>query len=218
MTPFFSALQSARRARIRSLQRHTEESRSRSHTAAMKNAAAFVKLALKRPAHVGAVLPSSRHLARGMAHKIGWASGLIELGAGTGAVTAALREARPGVPLQLVELEPDLAARLRRRFPGVPVHCAAAHEVLRAQHGAPKATVVVSSLPFRSLPEPLRTKTLRAVLDFIEAHPSRSLVQYTYQPRAPFELPADSQLKWRLLDVIWRNLPPAGVWVLQRAD
>lgn len=184
----------------------------------MIRATAFMAVALARPSTVGAILPSSRHLADAMARAATGALRLIELGAGTGAVTAALREARPGVPLQLVELEPDLAARLRRRFPGVPVHCAAAHEVLRAQHGAPKATVVVSSLPFRSLPEPLRTKTLRAVLDFIEAHPSRSLVQYTYQPRAPFELPADSQLKWRLLDVIWRNLPPAGVWVLQRAD
>jgi phosphatidylethanolamine/phosphatidyl-N-methylethanolamine N-methyltransferase len=184
----------------------------------MKNAAAFVKLALKRPAHVGALVPSSRHLARGMAHRVGRPSRLIELGAGTGAVTAALQEARPHVPLQVVELEPDLAARLRRRFPGVPVHCAAAHEVLHALRAAPKATVVVSSLPFRSLPEPLRSKTLRALLDFLEVHPSRSLVQYTYQPRAPFELPANSRLRWRLLEVIWRNLPPAGVWMLQRVD
>ncbi len=93
--------------------------------------------------------------------------------------------------------------------------CAPAHEVLAEQHDqAPAETVLVSSLPFRSLPEPLRATTLAALLGFIESHPARRLVQYTYQPRAPFELPRGSSLSWSLREVVWRNLPPAGVWVL----
>jgi len=77
--------------------------------------------------------------------------------------------------------------------------------------------VVVSSLPFRSLPQPLRRETVDALLGFLAEHPARRLVQYTYQPRAPFELPQDSALRWRLREVVWRNLPPAGVWVLAAA-
>lgn len=181
------------------------------------NTSAFLALALTRPNLVGALAPSSRRLARTMAEQVGDTDALIELGAGTGAVTAALRAAQPDVPLLAVEMQPHLAAGLQRRFPDVDVACAAAHEVLEGRSEAPNDTVLVSSLPFRSLPEPLRTTTLRALLDFMEAHPLRRLVQYTYQPRAPFELPSASPLRWSLRDVVWGNLPPAGVWVLQSA-
>jgi phosphatidylethanolamine/phosphatidyl-N-methylethanolamine N-methyltransferase len=178
------------------------------------NTSAFLALALTRPSLVGALAPSSRRLARSMAGQVGATEALVELGAGTGAVTAALREAAPGVPLLAVELQPDLAAGLQQRFPDVDVACAAAHEVLEDHAALPDDTVLVSSLPFRSLPRPLRAATRRAMLGFLEAHPARRLVQYTYQPRAPFELPAPSRLRWSLREVVWGNLPPAGVWVL----
>lgn len=180
------------------------------------NTSVFVALALTRPSLVGALAPSSRRLARAMADQVGNADALIELGAGTGAVTAALRDAVPCKPLLAVELQPDLAAGLKRRFPDVDVACAPAHEVL-ADHDTPDDTVLVSSLPFRSLPEPLRGVTQRALIGFVESHPARRLVQYTYQPRAPFALPAHSPLRWSLREVIWGNLPPAGVWVLGAA-
>ncbi len=179
---------------------------------------AFLALALTRPTLVGALAPSSRRLARAMAKQVGSASAVFELGAGTGAVTAALRAAAPHSPLLAVELQRHLAAGLKRRFPDVEVSCAAAHEVLEERALAPGDTVLVSSLPFRSLPEPLRTTTLQALLAFVEAHPGRRLVQYTYQPRAPFSLPRSSRLQWTLREVVWGNLPPAGVWVLQNAD
>lgn len=178
---------------------------------------AFLALALTRPNLVGALAPSSRRLARTMAEQVGAAAAVIELGAGTGAVTAALRAAAPEVPLLAVELQRHLAAGLQRRFPEVEVSCAAAHEVLEQRAHAPDDTVLVSSLPFRSLPEPLRGTTLQALLGFVEAHPLRRLVQYTYQPREPFALPRASTLRWHLRDVVWGNLPPAGVWVLQSA-
>lgn len=183
------------------------------------NTSAFVALALTRPTLVGALAPSSRRLARAMAREAAAATAVIELGAGTGAVTVALRDAAPGRPLLAVELQADLAGGLQRRFPDVQVACAPAHEVLATwAKRAPAGTMLVSSLPFRSLPQPLRATTLAAVLAFIEAQPGRQLVQYTYQPRAPFKLPGDSPLHWSLREVVWLNLPPAGVWVLSRAE
>lgn len=178
---------------------------------------AFLALALTRPTLVGALAPSSQRLARAMAGQVGTAATIIELGAGTGAVTAALRTAAPHVPLLAVELQRHLAAGLKRRFPDVEVSCSAAHEALGERVLAPGDTVLVSSLPFRSLPEPLRTTTVQALVAFVEADPLRRLVQYTYQPRAPFPLPRTSRLHWSLREVVWGNLPPAGVWVLQNA-
>lgn len=177
---------------------------------------AFLALALTRPALVGALAPSSRRLAGAMVRQVGPTDAVIELGAGTGVVTAALRAAAPQVPLLAVELQRHLASGLQRRFPEVEVSCSAAHEVLDARGQAPGATVLVSSLPFRSLPEPLRSTTVAALLAFTEAHSQRRLVQYTYQPREPFRVPASSPLRWTLREVVWANLPPAGVWVLQR--
>jgi phosphatidylethanolamine/phosphatidyl-N-methylethanolamine N-methyltransferase len=177
----------------------------------------FVKQALMRPSEIGAIAPSSARLARAMAAHAAGADHVIELGAGTGAVTAALREKNPHVPLLAVELMQPLVQQLRSRFPEIHVTCDAAHLVLQEQqHCAPDHTVVVSSLPFRSLNEPIRSQTQEALLNFLQAHPSRRLVQFTYLLRAPFDLPANSPLSWQRHGAVWRNLPPAGVWVLQR--
>jgi phospholipid N-methyltransferase len=189
---------------------------SKRGTPSRVKSAAFLMLALGRPAHTGAVSPSSRRLAQAMAEEAGPACCLIELGAGTGAITGALHEHYPQLPLLAVELEPALADALLGRWEGVEVRCGAAHQVLR--HEAPRLpqeTVVVSSLPFRSLPSPLRAVTVDTLCAFVSAHPARRLVQYTYQPRAPFELPGGSPLRWQQRRRVWGNLPPAGVWVLQ---
>jgi len=179
----------------------------------------FLRHALRRPTAFGSLLPSSRHLAQAMTAQTRGAQLLVELGAGTGAVTRVLRLHHPDVPLVAVEAQPHLARHLRERFTGVDVRAQWAHEVVDAlQHHAPSLTVVVSSLPFRTLPAEVRDRTVRSLCRFLSADPLRRLVQYTYQPRPPFDLPhsADSRgLGWRRVKTIWRNAPPAGVWVLQ---
>jgi len=183
----------------------------------MSDATAFMFLALCRPSTVGAILPSSRRLAETMARAAHGAQGLIELGAGTGAITAALCRSHPDVPLQAVELEPRLARQLRERFPTVQVHAAAADEVLANANGLPDRTVLVSSLPFRSLPPPLRVRSSLAIEDFLTERPGRRLLQYSYLPREPFELRHAERLRWRRLAAVWGNAPPAWVWELGAA-
>lgn len=175
----------------------------------------FLRHALRRPATSGAFLPSSRHLARAMTAQAEHADLLVELGAGTGAVTRALRESHPHVPLVVVEAEPRLAEHLRRNFPEADVRAQWAHDVLDGLVDAPSQTVIVSSLPFRSLPKTVRNRTVKAVCDFLTSDPLRRLVQFTYQPRPPFELPPHFDLRWHRASMVWRNAPPAGVWVLQ---
>ncbi len=179
--------------------------------------AAFMMVALANPSVVGAVLPSSRYLAAAMAEAADGAQMLGELGAGTGAMTAALRARFPTRPLVAVEMQVPLARQLRERFDDIEVHAAPAHEVLEALGDAPPATVLVSSLPFRSLPDLWREPTIAAIERFLLAHPERRLVQFTYQPRAPFELQNPGTLRWTRLLTVWRNVPPAGVWQLRRA-
>lgn len=180
--------------------------------------AMFLKQALVRPKRIGAVLPSSRYLAAAMASEASGAGLLVELGAGTGAVTQVLRETCPDAPLVAAEIDSDLAWHLHLRFPGVDVRATQAHRLIAElrREALPAETVIVSSLPFRSLPRKLHARTVDAVCNFLEEDPTRRLVQYTYQPRRPFSLPEHSRLLWRWRRTVWRNVPPAGVWVLQR--
>lgn len=180
----------------------------------MSDATAFMILAMCRPSTVGAILPSSRRLAEAMARAAAGSQCLIELGAGTGAITAALRRRHPEVPLLAVELEPRLARKLRGRFPTLEVRAAAADEVLRDAAGLPGETVLVSSLPFRSLPPGLGQRSSLAIEQFLTERPGRRLVQYSYLPREPFKLRHAERLRWRRLGAVWGNAPPAWVWEL----
>ncbi|WP_198150732.1 class I SAM-dependent methyltransferase [Caldimonas taiwanensis] len=180
----------------------------------MRAVTAFMMLAFTRPTMVGAIWPSSCYLAQAMARGADGAQQIIELGAGTGAITEALYERHPRVPTTVVELQPEWAGRLRQRFPGMTVLQAPAHEVLEAWCGGDEPVVLVSSLPFRSLPARWRDGTSRAIERFLWAHPQRRLIQYTYQPRAPFDLQLGRGLVWRRRAVVWRNVPPAWVWEL----
>lgn len=180
-------------------------------------AGSFLKAAMKRPAMIGSVAPSSQHLARAMARAADGATGLIELGAGTGAITQGLRHRHPQLRLLAVEQEGSLASLLQRRFPQVEVCAASAHTVLDTWREGPSGIVVVSSLPFRSLPPAWRRPTIASIEAFLLAAPGRRLVQYTYQPRVPFDLegPMGAALHWQRRELVWRNLPPAWVWTLQ---
>ena len=172
-------------------------------------------LAFARPTMVGALLPSSRALALAMAEAADGAKLIVELGAGTGAITAGLVERHPHVPTIAVELQDEMAQMLAERFPQVDVRAASAHRVLRTLDAAADDDVaVVSSLPFRSLPPRWSEPTRVAIEDFLLAGAHRRLVQYTYQPRVPFDLRHGARLRWQRERVVWRNAPPAWVWTL----
>lgn len=169
---------------------------------------------LRAPALTGSVVPSSAHLARAMARSSAQAQFVIELGAGTGPVTRALAQQHPAERLLVVELQPALAQSLRKHFPQLHIEQATAKQVLDAgAYAGPVA--LVSSLPFRSLPPSVRAETIDSVASFLVRHPGSWLVQFTYQPRAPFAAPEG--FVWHQVQQVWRNLPPAGVWLLRQA-
>lgn len=171
---------------------------------------------LKAPALTGALVPSSPVLARAMADAARGAAQIVELGAGTGAVTRALVARLPQVPTLVVELQPELARRLERQFPKLIVHAGPAAEVLDGLAPVPAPAVLVSSLPFRSLPAPVHRQTRESILRFLRVHPGSWLVQYTYAPRAPFDAPAG--FHWMHRRTVVANIPPAGVWTLRAVD
>lgn len=171
---------------------------------------------LKTPAMVGAILPSSRHLAKVMARHAGGAEAMVELGAGTGTITRELVRQYPATPLMLFEQNSALAARLHSHFPHAKIIAECFHARTDLLAGLPERAVFVSSLPFRSLPADIAIPTITALHRLLADNPKRRMIQFTYQPRAPFRAPQG--LVWRRCMTVWRNAPPAGVWELGMAD
>jgi phosphatidylethanolamine/phosphatidyl-N-methylethanolamine N-methyltransferase len=178
-------------------------------------AAGILQQWLKSPAMVGAILPSSRHLAKVMAHHAGGAEAMVELGAGTGTITSELVHQHPATPLILFEQNAALASRLHSRFPHAKIIAECFHERTDLLAGLPECTVFVSSLPFRSLPAHIAIPTITALHQLLTDNPKWRMIQFTYQPRAPFTAPQG--LLWQRCMTVWRNAPPAGVWELGTA-
>lgn len=171
----------------------------------------FGREILANPRAMGAICPSSPKLARHMAAQVPLhGEGLVvELGGGTGTVTAALLE--HGVdPRQLVIIErsPKLARHLQQRFPHLRVIQGDAAQLSRLLPSGTPVRAVVSGLPLRSLP----TRTVHAIAAELEQAmvPDSLLIQFTYSHRALRALLSRrfQSLRSRM---VWGNLPPARV-------
>jgi phosphatidylethanolamine/phosphatidyl-N-methylethanolamine N-methyltransferase len=143
-------------------------------------------------------------------------SSVLEIGAGTGAVTRALLNR--GVDrenLFVIERDASLARYLQEQFPGVRVRCGDAFDTnkILAAEDVGQVKTVISSLPLRNLPPEQRSKMVRAILDAL--CPSGQLIQYTYALGCP--IPSRSHgIRAECLGRVWMNLPPAAVWRFTR--
>jgi phospholipid N-methyltransferase len=64
----------------------------------------------------------------------------------------------------------------------------------------------------------LRSRSSVAIERFLIERPESRLVQYTYLPWEPFRLRFAESLRWRRLESVWRNVPPAWVWELSSSN
>ena len=84
----------------------------------------FIRTWIEKPLSTGAVMPSSKALARTMARYVDPAASgpVIELGPGTGPVTEAMvQRGIDPARLILVEFDPDFCRLLRTRYPAATV-------------------------------------------------------------------------------------------------
>jgi phosphatidylethanolamine/phosphatidyl-N-methylethanolamine N-methyltransferase len=172
----------------------------------------FIGSWIKKPLAVGAVTPSSKPLARTMAHYVDATGPVIELGPGTGPITDALveRGVKPS-RLVLVEFNPTFCHLLRQRYPEATVVQADAYRLREslgeiARH---QASAIVSGLPLMTKPLRMRLRLLREALALLQ--PQAPFVQFTYAVVPP--IPKLAGVKVEASERIWRNMPPARVWV-----
>jgi phospholipid N-methyltransferase len=172
----------------------------------------------RHPLTMGSVAPSSRRLAEAMTSivpSVVPGQAIVELGAGTGAITHGIRRAWPENPILAIEKSPRLASRLRTRFPDIEVLQGCVSDILDAlsANGA-RIGVVMSGLPMLSFEELFRDRILTAIHHALS--PSAFFVQFTYSERAwrgfaprRFHLVARRR--------VLRNFPPATILCFQRS-
>lgn len=163
--------------------------------------------------------PSSEALASLMVSEIDPEAGVvIELGPGTGRITAALL-AR-GVPedcVIVVEANPRFARLLRRRFPRALVRSDTAERLARDPlPRANEVSAVISGLPLPALGPFAQARILR---DWFGTLPrAQGFYQFTYAPVSPVT-PARLR-EWGLestrLGTVVLNMPPATVYRFRR--
>jgi phosphatidylethanolamine/phosphatidyl-N-methylethanolamine N-methyltransferase len=193
---------------------HTSDDFQHSHTS--DDFGHFFKGWIRNPLAIGALAPSSKSLARLMAKDVGIGARVVELGAGTGTVTAALlaNGVAPG-NLHLVERDPQFVKILQRRFPRCPVVAADALE-LDKQFGAAGFDFAISGLPLLCFSPEKRYRLLQQALHLLKPH--GRLHQFTYAGRCPVDkdLRALLRVDSRLIGIAPLNLPPAFVYRLAR--
>lgn len=176
----------------------------------------------RRGRRVGAIAPTSAALARNLSAAAGvpTAAKIIELGAGTGAITEWIMKTRRADSRVLaVESHPAFAAILAQRFPDLRVARACASELPALAEAAemPRTECVISALPWTAFPVERQRTVLSAVREVLA--PGGTFVTIAC---LGFQLTAAGQRFRRLLDetfsdvqrtpVTWRNVPPAFIY------
>ena len=176
---------------------------------------------MRSPLKVGALMPSSRWLAHCMARQLDLEKPgmVIELGAGTGAVTHALLEVVPPERLIIIERDPNLCAILSSQFPDLNIICADAAELdeVIEKHKIKRLNAIVSSLPLLGMPKAVRTAITEQMAMAVEHH--GIIIQFTYGPRSPINRDAmrHHHITGKRMKTIIANIPPAHVWVYGKA-
>ncbi len=177
----------------------------------------FLRGLIERPKNVGAIAPSSPQLARAIAAQIDPKvdGPVLELGPGTGVITEAL-VARGIAPERItaIEYDSEFARMVRQRFPKVDVIEGDAFDLVHTlgrERDAPFAGIV-SGLPLLNFPLHKRTALIEGALSQLK--PGAPFVQFSYGLNAPAQPPKGFAVRRAAL--VWKNLPPARVWVYRQ--
>lgn len=168
----------------------------------------FLRRFISEPGQIGSVSPSSRYLVEKLLKRINWSQvhSAVELGAGTGVVTSRILELiEPGTKFQAFELDSQLRQTLELKFCSHILANAVDLPLIAEHHSL---DLVVSSLPWTTLPRDTSRAILQGILDTLKPNGQMVAYQYSWQMRRCFcQLFSNVRLHFEL-----RNIPPAVVY------
>lgn len=181
---------------------------------------------LKDPNSIGAIVPSSRALAKKMvkAIEIEKRHNIIELGPGTGPMTAVINEKlQPHQKYLGIDINQSMINNLKIKFPQRNFICGSVENIRKIAdaNGMKTADAIVCSLPWALLPIRVQLRCFAALRNLCP--PGSVFVTFAYLQGIP--LPGGRALKALLASefktvktssVVWRNIPPAVVYICQK--
>lgn len=189
----------------------------------------FIRTWAQNPLRTGAVAPSGPVLAGRIASLLVPCSEsrIVELGPGTGVVTAALLDRGfDGGQLNVIEYSPEFCQLLAQRYPGLTVLQGDAYDMRTTlaqpggflDHGRKEMQFldgIVSGLPLLTQPDDRRQALLETAMDLLK--PGAPLIQFSYSLEGPVK-PYDPAISVTKSKWVWNNLPPARIWVYRKAN
>ncbi len=133
------------------------------------NSLTFFRQFLKHPRQIGSVIPSSRFLEQRLLRtaELATAKTVVELGAGTGGTTRAiLRALPPDARLLCIEINPHFHRLVSAICDArLIAHHGSACDLrgILALYGLPAPDVIISGIPFSTMPPEIGSETLAAV-------------------------------------------------------
>ena len=185
----------------------------------LSNSLPFLRSWSRDPVAVGLPFTSSPWTARRLAQAVLDAAipdggPVLELGAGTGAVTEALIEAGCSADqIIVVERDADLCRTLASRFRRLNVLHGDALEIgdMLATASVPSVRVVLSGLPMRAVAPRAAARCYSGAFGLMPS--GGTIIQYTYGFRSPVDPDAASlKLDATFVGREWRNVPPMAIW------
>jgi phosphatidylethanolamine/phosphatidyl-N-methylethanolamine N-methyltransferase len=190
------------------------------------NRTTFLTEFLQSPFSIGALAPSSPHLAKTIVENTGLADAgvVLEYGAGTGGLTEyILRELNPRAKFAAIEINLQFAAIFKQRHPGIPLFEDSVENVRAICEAMQVAAVdcVVSGLPWAFFSKSLQTSILDQLMHVLK--PGGVFTTFGYLQS--FALPAAWNFATLLPNyfsfvsrssIVWRNVPPAFVYRCRR--
>jgi phospholipid N-methyltransferase len=186
----------------------------------------FMRVSLRNPHKIGAIVPSSEELAMAMVKNIRLRNGetLIELGPGSGAITAQIRKSIPDASAYLgIEREPVFVERLERQYPGLAFINGKAESSVEIcqQEGLFHVKAIICSLPFANM----KSNAQDSIIENIAMLMTPGCVFRTYQYALSYPLPMAIRFRQKLTQlfgpphrskIVYGNIPPALVLTWSR--
>jgi phospholipid N-methyltransferase len=154
------------------------QQQNRRRNSQIKSNLLFLGKFLRHGTKIASVWPSSKMLARATIKEVDWekANVIVELGAGTGAITEeVIARLKPHTKFLAIERDADFVRILRERFSGLAnveiIHADVRDidAILRA-HGIMKVDYFLSGLPTPSLPPVVRGRMFAGVRKYMAPH------------------------------------------------
>ncbi|MCK9488923.1 MAG: methyltransferase domain-containing protein [Xanthomonadales bacterium] len=169
----------------------------------------------KHPRMVGTFAVSSPALVQRLLAPVDWqhCRTVVELGPGVGTITRALLAAMPAnARLIAIETNTDFVRELRKTLPDPRLHVVAGSAADLAEHlqalAVASVDVVVSGIPFSTMPPPAREATLDAVARTVGDRGQFLVYQYSAMIREPLQRRFHQVHSERE----WRNLVPVHLF------